>query len=1523
MLKKFVILFLCVALAVSTTVYASDITLTPKKLSDSSFLDFNTEEGFTQDNPLQLSSTNIAKEWHIYAAAGKTAGLTGDILVNPQEIPPDASAGAMQLTKSDVTTDTSNGYAVYRSDKAATTSTGLVFFSTRLYFVNDETYNGTRQFTINLHGGSTAFNIIMTPNADRTKSTVNNITLGNEGFTYNEWVDVNASINLTDRTYTLYINGIQAGKKNTAFSGNGIKIQNVRFNYAAAVTDAQVFVDYCGYQIYDYQEAVNEAASIANYTQTEIPNDQLNANIKMNVNVNGVFDIPIVWECDRSDIINTVTGAVTPSTEDVTVKFKPTAVFNIPVINGEPSTITYTANGDEISVLVRGLSLQEALERDLENISFDEIKGDNTDIDHVDSDLNLWDGRNTVLGYSDVSWTSDKPTIITPGGEVNCVATQNTVTLTAHFVFEGTHQGMTADKVFVITVMADTDDTSAVAAAEAALTLGNISAVKNDITLPLKGKKNTAITWNSNKPEVIDVESTAGFGKVTRESADDQVVILTATIVRGDESMTKTFTVTVKGFVPMTINNIRMEDSNGSQVFKPVDSGRLTDLSFTRYTPDENLTGEEVITVAVYENSVLRGVKMINIKDTNSEFETENTVSDIDLPLSENSEIKVMAINDTQSIQPLILPYQPLTEINDKVKLFFVGDSSASICVHTGPNNRFPQAGWAQMWQNYFPESEVEVVDLALSGRSSKSFLREPNYTKLKNELSEGDFLVMQWGGNDAKSGDPDRYTDPAAEIDGENSYKGYLLNYYINLALERGAHPILLTSCSRRKLSNPDLERHAQATREMAAKTNLPLIDMYAIMNSWLSTVGDTVAGNMYINIKPHDSRFAWNPEFEQSQYYDKGIIDNSHFNMYGADLVAQFATEELKRIHHPLGDKATDYKALYPLPSYVDAVSLAPGETAPPAPSGVPGVTPPPYQPVPLPTSTAVVSPTTTPAATIIPTLTPEPTKIPTPTTVPTSQPTTAPSEKPTATAQPTATPEPTATTIPASTATSIPTSTPITESTPTPVITASPINAIVVPANDLTLGGGAVKSDNSNKSYTWLENATTEMKTVFGNPIAAANTSNIINMSDVGRNVSKIISIPSESNYKLMIMSIEYKDRYFTAKVDGGAGINPENNNPGKIATDNAGGSNVDLTITQYDLGVLASGDHTITVTSAVNNSRSILAIAVIASETPEPTATLKPTSEPKPTATIEPTLTPEPTATIPPTIPPTATPPTTAKRNLSGTSDENITSIRLLPTNGDTIDGTVNADKKSFSFNSVTDGVYTLDVAYEDTVYKTISDANSSIINIDVTEKGANPSLVTIVAASGGTPIDVIKEKTVTININTDADDIAISSEYKDKFWLIDPLTGIGSVPNVDKAGEITQDGLYYKWSSTSNNILQTGSVKNYVFDNVKYTISNRRRTGPYSGAGAAGTNFYRFTLPAAAKVTQFNSDVNAKGRFARLVTEENLGSTDSTDWLLNLGEGKYTDSVELQAGTYCIFGNSNYEFAGLLVQFIRN
>lgn len=229
-----------------------------------------------------------------------------------------------------------------------------------------------------------------------------------------------------------------------------------------------------------------------------------------------------------------------------------------------------------------------------------------------------------------------------------------------------------------------------------------------------------------------------------------------------------------------------------------------------------------------------------------------------------------------------------------KQVVFVIGDSTASCYPHYGENNRFPQTGWAQYFGKYFDSESVIVADIAMSGRSAKSYMSEDYFKLFKEQISKDDYLILQFGHNDSKIEDPNRYSSPKDGIDVDGSYKNYM-NMYIKIAKKAGATPVLATSISRRKLSDPSLEEYANATIELGAELNIPVLDMYKRSSNWINQVGLEQSKEIYKIIKPHDERFMYNPEFKNSQYYETGDNDDTHLNIFGADKVARWVMKEI----------------------------------------------------------------------------------------------------------------------------------------------------------------------------------------------------------------------------------------------------------------------------------------------------------------------------------------------------------------------------------------------------------------------------------------------------------------------------------------------------------------------------------------------------------------------------------------------------------------------------------------------------
>jgi lysophospholipase L1-like esterase len=192
-----------------------------------------------------------------------------------------------------------------------------------------------------------------------------------------------------------------------------------------------------------------------------------------------------------------------------------------------------------------------------------------------------------------------------------------------------------------------------------------------------------------------------------------------------------------------------------------------------------------------------------------------------------------------------------------------------------------PERGWGQLLPLYF-KSDARVENLALNGRSSKSFRDEGHWTPVMENATNGDFVIIQFGHNDEKA-DPKRHTDAFG------SFKENLVGY-IKEARQKGAAPILATSIVRRAFTNGTelIDTHGDyivAARQVATEQSVPLLDLNRDTQALLIQLGPDRSKQLFMWVAPGD--------FES---VPKGKQDDTHLNAYGATRVCDLAVKEIK---------------------------------------------------------------------------------------------------------------------------------------------------------------------------------------------------------------------------------------------------------------------------------------------------------------------------------------------------------------------------------------------------------------------------------------------------------------------------------------------------------------------------------------------------------------------------------------------------------------------------------------------------
>ncbi len=211
------------------------------------------------------------------------------------------------------------------------------------------------------------------------------------------------------------------------------------------------------------------------------------------------------------------------------------------------------------------------------------------------------------------------------------------------------------------------------------------------------------------------------------------------------------------------------------------------------------------------------------------------------------------------------------------MKIFLCGDSTAA---SYGPGEA-PLTGWGQVLPELLPGTEVD--NRAKAGRSTKSYLAEGRLQAIEPLLRRGDLLLVQFGHNDGSSL-VWRHTDPWTSFMNN-------LAIFADTALLAGAIPVLMTSGCCRNWEDgelkPSLGDYPEAVRVLAAKKNLPLIDLYAETFRAVREAGEEKSREWYLHVAPGEY-----PRFPQ------GTEDNTHTRRAGAEVFGRLAAEGLKRL-------------------------------------------------------------------------------------------------------------------------------------------------------------------------------------------------------------------------------------------------------------------------------------------------------------------------------------------------------------------------------------------------------------------------------------------------------------------------------------------------------------------------------------------------------------------------------------------------------------------------------------------------
>lgn len=234
----------------------------------------------------------------------------------------------------------------------------------------------------------------------------------------------------------------------------------------------------------------------------------------------------------------------------------------------------------------------------------------------------------------------------------------------------------------------------------------------------------------------------------------------------------------------------------------------------------------------------------------------------------------------------------------DKTKtVFMIGDSTMANKDVSGDKQ---ERGWGMMLMDYF-DDDIVVDNHAINGRSSKSFIDEGRWDEVVKKIRPGDYVIIQFGHNDEKK-DAERHTEPGTTFDAN-------LLRFVNETRLKGGIPILMNSVVRRNFSgsktavaDDDLRDNSSknltegdslvdthgdyliSPRNVAAKTGTLFIDANKITHDLEQGLGVEGSKKLHMIFAPGETASL-----------PQGRQDNTHYNIYGASVVASLLANEI----------------------------------------------------------------------------------------------------------------------------------------------------------------------------------------------------------------------------------------------------------------------------------------------------------------------------------------------------------------------------------------------------------------------------------------------------------------------------------------------------------------------------------------------------------------------------------------------------------------------------------------------------
>ncbi len=195
--------------------------------------------------------------------------------------------------------------------------------------------------------------------------------------------------------------------------------------------------------------------------------------------------------------------------------------------------------------------------------------------------------------------------------------------------------------------------------------------------------------------------------------------------------------------------------------------------------------------------------------------------------------------------------------------LILVGDSTVRNGNGDGAHN---QMGWGDELAPYFDTSKINIVNRAIGGRSSRTYITEGHWAETLKLIKPGDVVLIQFGHNDSGPyDDPSRARgsipgvgDETKEIENPILKRhetvhtfGWYLDQYVRDVRAKGATPVLCSLVPRKTWKDGKIVRQTDTyegwTKEIADRDHVDYIDLNEITARKYDALGEAAVEPLF----------------------------------------------------------------------------------------------------------------------------------------------------------------------------------------------------------------------------------------------------------------------------------------------------------------------------------------------------------------------------------------------------------------------------------------------------------------------------------------------------------------------------------------------------------------------------------------------------------------------------------------------------------------------------------------------------